>query len=242
MSLSTEHQPILVLFDCELSCSYGRFIRLSSSPKSLAPAAPSLGVWNCKSSLMISCISSLTGLHGRAWERFDFFFRNKKGKTKTRNPWFRVGFESCKKMKCFRLEMSILLFEQPRAEHHLCEEEVTELPPSPFCPYRQRPHREPAHRDCHGVRDCAGCQRQQTHLPAEQLRSQRPRGHPGCQQRRAGTWPFPGTLGWEVGVPHQLCPDHELLEGQGRDFLSLCVPSGRARCVLAHPPLCQSRL
>lgn len=40
MSLSTKHRPILVLFDCELSCSYGKLIRLSSSPKSLASSSP----------------------------------------------------------------------------------------------------------------------------------------------------------------------------------------------------------
>lgn len=85
--------------------------------------------------MVTSCIPSLAGqwLHGRLWGRFGFSFSFRIGRKKKKTLWFSVGFGSCRKDGGFGFRsFGPVIFKQPRAEHHLCEEEVEVT--KYFCP------------------------------------------------------------------------------------------------------------
>lgn len=153
-----------------------------------------------------------------------------------------MGFESCKKTKCFSLEILILLFQQPWAEHYLCKEEVTEPPSLTFS--------LPADNGPTGNRRTGTATVYVTVLDVNDNRPiflqssyevSVPEDIPAASSIVQACGSSLGPLGWEVGVPHQLCPDWELLEAQGRGFslpVSGLFSRGRTRCVLAHSLLC----
>lgn len=107
-------------------------------------------------------------------------------------------------MKCFGLEILILLFQQPWAEHRLCKEEVTETPSLPHLSL-------PADNGPTGNRRTGTATVYVTVLDVNDNRPiflqssyevSVPEDIPAASSIVQARGSSPGTLGWEMGVPH----------------------------------------